>query len=77
MAKKHEVVIIGGGHNGLTVAGYLAKAGVDVCVVESLPAVGGGVSSVELAAPGSKPTRAPYGMVLFRPIRLFWMTSLD
>ena len=30
MGKKHEVVIIGGGHNGLTVAGYLAKAGVDV-----------------------------------------------
>ena len=54
MAKKHEVVVIGGGHNGLTVASYLAKAGVDVCVVENLPWVGGGVVSRECAAPGFK-----------------------
>jgi phytoene dehydrogenase-like protein len=54
MGKKHEVVIIGGGHNGLTVAGYLAKAGVDVCVVEALSEVGGCVISPELAAPGFK-----------------------
>ena len=52
MAKSHEVVIIGGGHNGLTVAGYLAKAGVDVCVVEALPKVGGGVITIEPVAPG-------------------------
>jgi phytoene dehydrogenase-like protein len=54
VAKKHEVVIIGGGHNGLTVACYLAKAGVDVCVLESTPDVGGCVISPELAAPGFK-----------------------
>ena len=54
MGAKHEVVVIGGGHNGLTVAGYLAKAGVDVCVIESLPYVGGGVISPEVAAPGFK-----------------------
>ncbi|MBW2144317.1 MAG: NAD(P)/FAD-dependent oxidoreductase [Deltaproteobacteria bacterium] len=54
MEKKHEVVIIGGGHNGLTVAGYLAKAGVDVCIAEALSEVGGCVISPELAAPGFK-----------------------
>ena len=54
MGRKHEVVIVGGGHNGLTAACYLAKGGVDVCVVEALPYTGGGVISPELAAPGFK-----------------------
>ena len=54
MKEKYEVVIIGGGHNGLTVACYLAKAGVDVCVLESLPYTGGCVISPEMAAPGFK-----------------------
>lgn len=52
MAHSHEVIVIGGGHNGLTVAAYLAKAGVDVCVVEALDHVGGGVISPESVAPG-------------------------
>ena len=34
MAERHEVIVAGAGHNGLLVAAYLAKAGVDVCVVE-------------------------------------------
>jgi len=54
MGKQHDVVIVGGGHNGLTVACYLAKAGVDVCIIERLPYTGGGVVSPELAAPGFK-----------------------
>jgi phytoene dehydrogenase-like protein len=33
MAKQYDVVVIGGGHNALTLAGYLSKAGLDVCVV--------------------------------------------
>ena len=32
--KKYDVAIVGGGHNGLTTACYLAKAGLDVVVVE-------------------------------------------
>jgi phytoene dehydrogenase-like protein len=48
------VVVVGGGHNGLTVAAYLAKAGVDVCVVEALDDTGGGVISPESVAPGFK-----------------------
>jgi len=52
--EKHEVVVIGGGHNGLVVAAYLAKAGLDVCVVERLDQVGGGVITRELTLPGFK-----------------------
>ena len=72
MAKSHEVIIIGGGHNGLTVASYLAKAGVDVCVVESLPIVGGGVVSAELAAPGfiTDPCSVWHGVIQANPLIL-------
>lgn len=52
--EKHDVVIIGGGHNGLIVAAYLAKAKLDVCVVEIQDKVGGGVITRELTLPGFK-----------------------
>lgn len=52
--KKHDVVIIGGGHNGLIVAAYLAKAKVDVCVVELRDMVGGCVVTRESTLPGFK-----------------------
>ena len=54
MAERHEVIVAGAGHNGLLVAAYLAKAGVDVCVVEKNEFVGGGVVTRELAVPGFK-----------------------
>ena len=44
--KKYDVVIIGGGHNGLVAATYLAKAGKRVVVLESNPEVGGATASV-------------------------------
>lgn len=53
-AKKHDVIVIGGGHNGLIVAAYLVKAGVDVCVLESLDKVGGGVITRDLPLAGFK-----------------------
>ena len=55
---KHDVVIIGGGHNGLVVAAYLAKAKVDVCVVELQDMVGGCVITRELTLPGFKHDQA-------------------
>jgi phytoene dehydrogenase-like protein len=42
---KHDVVIVGGGHNALVAAIYLARAGKDVVVVERLPHVGGAAIS--------------------------------
>lgn len=42
---EYDVVIAGGGQNGLSTACYLAKAGLKVCVVESRGFLGGGVVS--------------------------------
>ena len=47
-AKNHDAIIVGGGHNGLTTAAYLAKAGLDVVVVEKNDFVGGAAVSLEL-----------------------------
>ena len=52
MARAHDVVVIGGGHNGLIVAAYFAKAGLDVCVCERSDIVGGSAASRELTLPG-------------------------
>jgi phytoene dehydrogenase-like protein len=43
--KTYDVVIVGGGHNGLTAACYLAKAGYEVCVLERYHTVGGAAIS--------------------------------
>jgi phytoene dehydrogenase-like protein len=49
----HEVdgIIIGGGHNGLIAANYLARAGARVLVLESQPHIGGGLSTEEITLP--------------------------
>jgi phytoene dehydrogenase-like protein len=51
MTQRRDVVIIGGGHNGLTAAAYLAQAGLDVLVLERLNVLGGAAVSAE-AFPG-------------------------
>jgi len=47
-----EVVVVGSGHNGLTCAAYLAKAGLSVLVVEGEDHIGGGTETRELILPG-------------------------
>ena len=42
-----DAIVVGAGHNGLVAACYLAKAGLDVTVVERRDMVGGAVSTVE------------------------------
>jgi phytoene desaturase len=44
----YDAIIVGGGHNGLTCAGYLQRAGMRVLVLERRPIVGGAVCTEEL-----------------------------
>ena len=46
--KKYDAIIIGAGHNGLTNAAYLARAGLDVLVVEKNDYIGGAAVSREM-----------------------------
>ena len=46
-----DVVVIGSGHNGLTCAAYLARAGLKVTVVEGEETIGGGTATRELSFP--------------------------
>jgi phytoene dehydrogenase-like protein len=46
-ARSRDVVVVGAGHNGLVAACYLARAGLDVEVVERDEVLGGAVSTVE------------------------------
>jgi len=46
--KTYDAIVIGAGHNGLTNAAYLAKAGLDVLVVEKNDYIGGAAVSREL-----------------------------
>jgi phytoene dehydrogenase-like protein len=45
-----DVVIVGGGHNGLVAAAYLARAGLRVRLLERLPQVGGAAVSAQIFA---------------------------
>lgn len=49
-----DAVVVGGGHNGLVAAAYLAREGWSVCVLERNQEVGGCVVTEELTLPGYK-----------------------
>ncbi|HRA51027.1 NAD(P)/FAD-dependent oxidoreductase [Actinotalea sp.] len=51
VAARYDVVVVGGGHNGLTAAAYLARAGRSVLVLERADHLGGATQSVQ-AFPG-------------------------
>jgi phytoene dehydrogenase-like protein len=61
-----DVVIIGAGHNGLTCAAYLAKAGLRVSVVERRKVVGGAAVTEEFH-PGFRNSVAAYTVSLLNP----------
>ena len=64
--KKYDAIVIGAGHNGLTNAAYLAKAGLSVLMVEKNPWIGGASVSRELH-PGWIYSNCSYVCSLLRP----------
>ncbi|MDP9327780.1 MAG: NAD(P)/FAD-dependent oxidoreductase, partial [Actinomycetota bacterium] len=63
---QRDVVIVGGGHNGLTCAAYLAKAGLDVVVLERREILGGAAATEE-TWPGYSVSSASYVVSLMPP----------
>jgi phytoene dehydrogenase-like protein len=66
MHGRYDAIIIGGGHNGLVTACYLARAGKKVLVLERRHVVGGACVTEEVW-PGFKVSTAAYVNSLFRP----------
>jgi phytoene dehydrogenase-like protein len=66
LRQSFDAIIIGGGHNGLITAAYLAKAGKSVCVVERRHVLGGCATTEELW-PGYKVSTAAYVISLLLP----------
>jgi phytoene dehydrogenase-like protein len=67
MARARDVVIIGGGHNGLVAAAYLAKNGLDTLVCERRDVVGGAAVSEHPFGPGYTVTSLSYVVSLLSP----------
>ena len=51
---EYDIIIVGGGHNGLTCGCYLARAGQKVLVLERRHNIGGGACTEEVTLPGFK-----------------------
>src|SRR5438445_9434123 len=65
-APRYDAVIIGGGHNGLTCACYLAAGGLKVAVFERRAIVGGAAVTEEFH-PGFRNSTASYTVSLLNP----------
>ncbi|MCR9267935.1 MAG: NAD(P)/FAD-dependent oxidoreductase [Alphaproteobacteria bacterium] len=61
-----DIILIGGGHNGLVCAAYLAKAGLSVTLLEKRPVLGGAAVTEEFH-PGFRNSVAAYTVSLLNP----------
>ena len=66
MTTDYDAIVVGGGHNGLTAAAYLARAGLRICVVERRDILGGACVTEEVW-PGHRVSRASYVVSLLQP----------
>src|SRR6185437_15938497 len=61
-----DAIVVGGGHNGLTTAAYLARAGLHTVVLERRPILGGACVTEEVW-PGARVSRASYVVSMLQP----------
>ena len=66
VVNKYDAIVIGGGHNGLTAAAYLGRAGKKVLVLERRYVLGGAAVTEEIF-PGFKFTVCSYVVSLMKP----------
>src|SRR5579872_995692 len=64
--KSYDAIVVGAGHNGLTAAAYLARAGLSVLVLERREIVGGCCVTEEIA-PGCRVSTTSYVASMLRP----------
>lgn len=70
LTMEYDAIVIGGGHNGLTTAAYLAKAGLKTLVLERRSVIGGCCVTEEvdpIAAPGCRVSTTSYMASMLRP----------
>jgi phytoene dehydrogenase-like protein len=76
MTKRYDAVIIGGGHNGLVCAFYLARAGLKVRILERRDIIGG-AAVTEAFHPGFRNSVASYTVSLLNPKVIADMKLVD